>query len=69
MSGIGWYGDLGNFLVMPTIGKLHTNKGHEDFPEKGYRSRFSHDDEIAEAATAKSLPLNIQNTKYFKFKS
>ena len=30
MSGIGWYGDLGNFLVMPTIGKLHTNKGHED---------------------------------------
>ena len=49
MSGIGWYGDLGNFLVMPTIGKMHTNKGHEDFPEKGYRSRFSHDYEIAEA--------------------
>lgn len=22
MSGIGWYGDLGNFLVMPTIGEL-----------------------------------------------
>ena len=27
MSGIGWYGDLGNFLVMPTTGKLHTFKG------------------------------------------
>lgn len=26
MSGIGWYGDLGNFLVMPTTGKLHTLK-------------------------------------------
>ncbi len=24
MSGIGWYGDLGNFLVMPTIGELKT---------------------------------------------
>lgn len=24
MSGIGWYGDLGNLLVMPTVGKLHT---------------------------------------------
>lgn len=27
MSGIGWYGDLGNFLVMPTIGPMHTNSG------------------------------------------
>ena len=26
MSGIGWYGDLGNFLVMPTIGPMHTEK-------------------------------------------
>lgn len=24
MSGIGWYGDLGNFLVMPTVGPLKT---------------------------------------------
>src|ERR1700743_2738662 len=22
MSGVGWYGDLGNFLVMPTTGKM-----------------------------------------------
>ena len=49
MSGVGWYGDLGNFLVMPTTGKLHTNKGEDDNPESGYRSRFSHDDETIEA--------------------
>lgn len=24
MSGVGWYGDLGNLLVIPTVGKLHT---------------------------------------------
>jgi len=49
MSGVGWYGDLGNFLVMPTTGKLLTNKGTDSIPEKGYRSHYSHDDEIAEA--------------------
>jgi len=49
MSGIGWNGDLGNFLVMPTTGKLFTNKGMDDKPEEGYRSRYSHDDESAEA--------------------
>ena len=27
MSGVGWYGDLGNFLVMPTIGHLKTFAG------------------------------------------
>lgn len=27
MSGIGWYGDLGNFLVMPTTGELFTYRG------------------------------------------
>jgi len=49
MSGIGWYGDLGNFLVMPTTGELHTNKGEDDKPEDGYRSRYTHDNEIIEA--------------------
>lgn len=29
MSGIGWYGDLGNLLVMPTVGDLRTNSGKE----------------------------------------
>ena len=45
MSGIGWYGDLGNFLVMPITGKLHTFKGTEENPEESYRSRFSHETE------------------------
>lgn len=49
MSGIGWNGDLGNFLVMPTTGKLFTNKGADDKPEEGYRSRYSHEEESAEA--------------------
>lgn len=49
MSGIGWYGDFGNFLVMPTTGPLHTFKGTEEQPEEGYRSRFSHEREVAEA--------------------
>lgn len=47
MSGIGWYGDLGNFLVMPTVGPLHTFKGLDDDPDSGYRSRYSHDREDA----------------------
>ncbi|HOX40166.1 MAG TPA: GH92 family glycosyl hydrolase [Candidatus Brocadiia bacterium] len=48
MSGIGWYGDLGNFLVMPTLGKLKTECGREG-SEDGYRSRFRHETEIAKA--------------------
>lgn len=49
MSGIGWYGDFGNFLVMPTVGPLHTFKGTEEHPEEGYRSRYSHEREVAQA--------------------
>lgn len=49
MSGIGWYGEFGNFLVTPTTGKLQTNSGDENKPETGYRSRFSHDRETARA--------------------
>jgi len=49
MSGVGWFGDLGNFLVTPTTGKLMTNRGVPDDPEGGYRSRFSHDTEVAKA--------------------
>lgn len=62
MSGIGWYGDLGNFLVMPTTGKLHTFKGTEDKPDEGYRSRFSHKNEKAcvDRYTVKLDDYNIQ---------
>lgn len=49
MSGIGWYGDLGNFLVMPTVGKLHTNSGKLDNPDDGYRSHYSKESEKAKA--------------------
>ena len=49
MSGIGWYGDLGNFLVMPTTGALKTSSGRAANPGEGYRSRYSKGDEIAKA--------------------
>ncbi|GAB3931940.1 GH92 family glycosyl hydrolase [Mucilaginibacter myungsuensis] len=40
MSGIGWYGDLGNLLTMPTTGKLKTAKG-KDGSKDGYRSAYN----------------------------
>lgn len=49
MSGIGWYGDLGNFLVMPTVGPLHTVAGKAEQPENGYRSRYEKASEKASA--------------------
>ncbi len=47
MSGIGWNGDLGNFLVMPTTGKLQTAAGREDGSQKGYRSTYEKATETA----------------------
>ena len=49
MSGIGWFGDFGNLLVTPTNGTFHPNRGSVDNPETGYRSRISHDTEVATA--------------------
>lgn len=49
MSGVGWYGDLGNFLVMPTVGPLHTASGKEANPDAGYRSRYDKESEEARA--------------------
>ncbi len=46
-SGTG-HSDLGDFLIMPTVGKLQLNPGTADKPESGYRSRFSHETEKAE---------------------
>jgi predicted alpha-1,2-mannosidase len=48
MSGVGWYGDLGNFLVMPTTGPLKTERGTNG-RQDGYRSRFRHETETAQA--------------------
>jgi predicted alpha-1,2-mannosidase len=49
MSGVGWFGDLGNFLVMPTTGKLKTSAGKLDFSNSGYRSHYSKQSEKASA--------------------
>lgn len=49
MSGIGWFGDFGNLLTIASNGVFHPNRGQVDKPETGYRSRFSHRSEIAQA--------------------
>jgi len=49
MSGIGWYGDLGNFLVMPATGALKTSAGRPDHEEEGYRSSYTKSSEQARA--------------------
>lgn len=49
MSGIGWNGDLGNFLVMPTAGKLKTNSGKLNTTGDGYRSGYDKSSEKASA--------------------
>lgn len=49
MSGTGWYGEFGNFLVTPTTGALKTSPGYDEDPDGGYRSRYSHDREEARA--------------------
>jgi predicted alpha-1,2-mannosidase len=41
------HSDLGDFLVMPTIGKLHLNPGTAEHPESGYRSKFRHETELS----------------------
>src|SRR5689334_15214663 len=46
-SGTG-HSDLGDFLIMPTVGKLQLNPGTASDPKSGYRSRFSHQTELAE---------------------
>lgn len=49
MSGVGWFGDLGNFLVMPTTGPLRKIAGKEDESITGYRSHYDKSTETAEA--------------------
>lgn len=66
MSGIGWYGDLGNFLVMPTTGPLKTSASRLDHPDEGYRSRYSKTDEVARAgyyaATLSDYQVRVEAT-------
>ena len=50
MSGVGWFGDLGNFLVMPTTGELYKVAGKENNDSiKGYRSAYNKATETAKA--------------------
>ncbi len=46
-SGTG-HSDLGDFLIMPTVGELQLNPGTADQPEKGYRSTYQKKTEKAE---------------------
>ena len=46
LSGTG-HSDLGDILLMPTVGDLQLNPGTAEHPENGYRSRFNHSTEKA----------------------
>ena len=48
-SGTG-HSDLGDFLVMPTVGELQLEPGSKADPSSGFRSAFSHANETAEPA-------------------
>src|ERR1044072_1669627 len=47
-SGTG-HSDLGDFLIMPTVGELQLEPGKRGDPRSGFRSAFSHSTEVAEA--------------------
>ena len=46
-SGTG-HSDLGDFLIMPTVGELQMEPGDKNNPKSGFRSAFSHETEVAE---------------------
>ncbi len=46
-SGTG-HSDLGDFLIMPTVGDLQLEPGTKDDPKSGFRSAFSHQTETVE---------------------
>lgn len=54
LSGTG-HSDLGDFLLMPTQGKLQLNPGTASNPQSGYRSTFLHANEVSEAGYYKVL--------------
>jgi predicted alpha-1,2-mannosidase len=47
LSGTGW-ADLGDILLMPTVGQIKMQPGSKQHPEEGYRSYFSHKNETAQ---------------------
>jgi predicted alpha-1,2-mannosidase len=58
-SGTG-HSDLGDFLIMPTVGQLKLNPGLADKPGSGYRSAFSHANEVS-AANYYKVKLDASN--------
>jgi predicted alpha-1,2-mannosidase len=58
-SGTG-HSDLGDFLIMPTVGQLKLNPGVADVPGSGYRSAFSHANEVS-AANYYKVKLDASN--------
>src|SRR6185369_14139545 len=60
-SGTG-HSDLGDFLIVPTTGKLQLNPGVASDPSSGYRSAFSHSSEVASPGYY-SVTLNDHNIK------
>ena len=54
------HSDLGDFLIMPTTGRLQLNPGTRYNPDNGYRARFSHKSESA-APGYYSVKLNDYN--------
>ena len=58
MSGVGWYGDLGNLQVMPTTGPMKLACGRVGHPGEGWRSRFSH---ASEKASANSYAVTLED--------
>ncbi|MDQ6418508.1 hypothetical protein RB620_03565 [Paenibacillus sp. LHD-117] len=54
LSGIGWYGDLGNLQVMPTTGEIRFHSGsnsHDLYQtdKPGWKSRYDHTSEVTQA--------------------
>ena len=49
MSGVGWFGEMGNFLVMPTTGEFKPIAGKEDGRIAGYRSAYDKESEKSRA--------------------
>jgi predicted alpha-1,2-mannosidase len=58
MSGIGWYGDLGNFLIMPTMGPLKTVSGKQGTSGQGYREDYV---KASEKASAGYYSVQLSN--------
>ncbi|MDE5416972.1 GH92 family glycosyl hydrolase [Labilibaculum sp. DW002] len=54
LSGTG-HSDLGDFLIMPTTGKLNLEPGQASIPQSGYHSQFSHENEFAKPGYYKVL--------------